>query len=86
MLPVNEMLGNILCPVLLWMELTCNNHEKSVKSSLFQHGAFFNKMLVERKVTQLKANFSFQRAYKLNEITLERNPTRALATASCKST
>ena len=44
-LPVNEMLGNILCPVLLWMKLTCNKHEKSVKSSLFQHGAFFNKML-----------------------------------------
>ena len=43
---INEMLGNVLCPVLLWMELTCNSHEKSVKSSLFQHGAFFNKVLV----------------------------------------
>ena len=61
---INEMLGNILCPVLLWMELTCNSHEKSVKStgSLFQHVAFFNKVLVQRKVAQLKANFSFQRA------------------------
>ena len=59
---LNEMLGNILCPVFLWMELTCNSHEKSVKSSLFQHGAFFNKVLVQRKVAQLKANFSFQRA------------------------
>ena len=52
------------------MELTCNGHEKSVKSSLSQHGAFFNEVLVQRKVTQLKANFSFQRAYKLNEIPL----------------
>lgn len=59
---INEMLGNILGLVLLWMELTCNSHEKRVKSSLFQHGAFFNKLLVQRKVTQLKANFSFQRA------------------------
>ena len=56
---INEMLGNIFCPVLLWMEFS---HEKSVKSSLFQHGAFFNKVLVQRKVAQLKANFSFQRA------------------------
>ena len=76
---INEMLRNILCPVLLWMELTCNGHEKSVKSSLFQHGAFFSKVLVQRKVTQLKVNFSFQRAYKLNEIPLLRNPTRAVA-------
>ena len=72
---INEMLGNILGLVLLWMELTCNSHEKRVKSSLFQHGAFFNKLLVQRKVTQLKANFSFQRAQKLNEIPLYRNPT-----------
>ena len=29
---INEMLGigNILCRVLLWMELTCNSYEKSV--------------------------------------------------------
>ena len=43
------MLENILCPVLLWMELTCNSHEKSVKSSLFQHGAFFNKIVSTEK-------------------------------------
>lgn len=40
---INEVLGNILYPVLLWMDLTCNGHEKSVKSSLFQHGAFLTK-------------------------------------------
>ena len=61
-LPINEMLGNILCPVLLWMELTCNSHEKSVKSGLFQHGAFFNKVIITEKGYSVKGKFQLSKS------------------------